>query len=171
MKSMGKFTIKKREYLLFLLGAAAVCAAPAKSDPTITVPSTIDFAVYNSLATTVGQPNPFTISFTGASPAPGNSLIFSVVANNNTLTSVTSTSTIPVGYITWTCSTSTGKSYNSPAAPNGLSMTEANVYASAADAASGSANVVWSLAPIGLGVAAGQYTLIGQWKITEGLQP
>ncbi len=145
----------------------AFCAGSARAESVnIDIPSAVSFAVDDATQTTVGSPNPFSITYSGASLDSGNELRLSVMASSTTFTAPAGVP-IPASNVSWTI----GSVTNGVGAPGTLTADSfTQVYVSDPNAVSGGVDIIWSLAPPPAGVRAGQHTLSVTWKI-ESVTP
>ena len=165
----------RRSY--YRLAPAALCAAllmvsaaaaKAVDGAYIDIPQTfIGFSVGNASSTTTAQPNPFTVSFSGASlTAPNNCLQFYIYAASDTMTPPAGQG-IPTNLISWNGSATSGL-----VSPHSLSSAQTLFWTSKPGDTAGTASLTFQLASL-MGVAnirAGSQTVFCTVKIVEAAE-
>lgn len=142
-----------------MLIAGRCCADSAD----ITVPNAVGFLVTDVSGPTLSTPIETEVSFSNASLTPGNSIRFSIKADAANFTRPTEAGGyIPSDKVTWvTTSDINGAGY----AGTLSAAAYTRVFQGNVNATSGSAQVGWTLAPIGGSVFAGDHILTATWKV------
>jgi hypothetical protein len=126
----------------------------------ITIPAAVTFAVTNVSNSTIGTPNPTTVSFSSLSVTAGHTLRISVKADAD-FTPPSGTA-IPASMISWVTSSPT----NGTGTNGTLSKTVyGQVFQSTLTKSAGSVSVRWTLAAPGGGIRSGAHTLVLRWKL------
>jgi hypothetical protein len=145
-----------------LLATLVLCARTRAAETvTTTIPAAVSFSITDVTATTVGSPNPFTVSYTGSALVAGHALYISVRANAANFTTPGAGTAIPCGNVSWTI---TGALRGTGSAGT-LSTTYALVYTSMVNPTNGNVQIHWLLAPPPAGICAGSHSLSMTWKL------
>jgi hypothetical protein len=149
--------------ILLVLGPAA--SAVAQQSVTITLPTTVTFAV-GTTGPATGSPNPTLVSFSTAVLLPGRVLRISVIADSANFSGPGGTG-IPSSGVSWTVSNASGGT-GSAGTLSAAGYTQ--VFQSNVLALSGGFDMTWTLAQIGPGTLAGTHTLTLRWRL-ESVSP
>jgi len=149
--------------VLMLLGSMSIVSA--QESVQIAVPAMISFQVVDASASSVGSPDPATISFANASLAVGRALRISVKAEGDM--TPPGGPAIPASKISWTTSNaSNGVGINGVLS----GITFGPVFESQVAAGSGSVDLVWTLTAPGTPLQAGNHSVLLRWKV-ESITP
>jgi hypothetical protein len=131
----------------------------------VTVPGSVSFGVSNVNVSTVGSPNPTSMSFNSLSVTAAHVLRVSVKADSDFVPP--SGTAIPASRVSWTTSSPTNG-----VGTNGVLSTTAygQLFQSTLTKKNGSINIVWTLAAPGTPLRAGNHSLTMRWKF-ESILP
>jgi hypothetical protein len=154
--------MRTAQWFAFALLLLTAAVATAQETVTVTTPSSVGFFVTNISMSTIGSPNPATLSYIAAVITPGHVLKFSVKADAAAFTPPTPGGSIAASDVSWTTSGASGGS----GSPGTLSDTTwGEVFRSTTLPVSGGVDLTFTLGPPAAGIHSGAHTLTMRWKI------
>jgi hypothetical protein len=163
--SAGSVAMRIAVLCIAAVTASALTAA-AQETVSITVPSTVSFAVTDVSRSTNGAPDPTTISFSNANLILGKALRVSVQAGSTGFMPPSGPS-IPASNVSWAnVGAGGGTGWNGTLGSSSYTL----VFQSDPARTSGHVDLAWTLAAPGSGIRAGVHQLTIRWKV-ESITP
>jgi hypothetical protein len=141
--------------------ALAISSVAHAQSVTVAVPPAVSFFVTNVSISTIGSPDPATLSYSSASIPAGQTLRFSVMADASTFTPPAGAG-IPSSRVSWTTANAIGGTGTSGTLS---SSAWSLIFQSTTSPSSGRVDLTFTLAPPAVPIVSGAHTLTMRWKI------